>query len=93
VYLTDGQIHPDGAAPRGKLRFAESQMVGMAYPAISKGKLQQGLFPLPPVDEQKRIIAKIDEPIEWARSLVTELRAADSRSGGAGAIGAAGSKG
>lgn len=42
-------------------RFVESQMVGMAYPAINDANLFKGLVPLPPLSEQYRIVQKIDE--------------------------------
>jgi type I restriction enzyme S subunit len=41
--------------------FVENQMKGMAYPAINDGNFFQGLLPLPPSEEQKRIVAKVDE--------------------------------
>lgn len=45
------------------VRYVESQMVGMAYPAINDEKLFKGLIPLPPVNEQNRIVEKIDKLI------------------------------
>ncbi len=42
------------------VEYVEAQMVGMAYPAISKTKLMPAPFPLPPLAEQRRIVARID---------------------------------
>ncbi|MBV4396749.1 restriction endonuclease subunit S [Advenella alkanexedens] len=41
--------------------YVERTQKGVAYPAINDGDFFSGLFPLPPSDEQHRIIAKIDE--------------------------------
>lgn len=41
--------------------YVESVQIGMAYPAISDEKFFAGLVPLPPTDEQARIVAKVDE--------------------------------
>ncbi|MBC8263151.1 MAG: restriction endonuclease subunit S [Anaerolineales bacterium] len=58
--------------------FVESQMTGMAYPAISDSKLRLGLFPLPPLAEQKRIVAKVDDLLAQTRALAAQLEQADA---------------
>ncbi|MGA9349925.1 MAG: restriction endonuclease subunit S, partial [Anaerolineae bacterium] len=58
--------------------FVESQMTGMAYPAINDSKLRFGLFPLPPLAEQKRIVAKVDELLAQTRDLAAQLEQADA---------------
>ena len=35
-------------------------MTGMAYPAVNDSKLNLGLLPLPPLAEQRRIVAKVE---------------------------------
>jgi len=42
------------------ISYVESTMKGVAYPAINDGDFFQGTFPLPPLTEQHRIVAKID---------------------------------
>lgn len=41
--------------------YVESQMFGVAYPAINDSKFFLAPFPLPPRKEQDRIVAKVDE--------------------------------
>ncbi len=42
------------------VEYVEDQMAGMAYPSISKTKFLPAPFPLPPPEEQKRIIETVD---------------------------------
>lgn len=43
------------------VRYVESAQKGVAYPAINDGDFFGGLFPLPPLPEQHRIVARIDQ--------------------------------
>lgn len=43
------------------ISYVERTQKGVAYPAINDGDFFSGLFPLPPSDEQHRIVAKIHE--------------------------------
>ena len=43
------------------VRYVESVQTGIAYPAINDKQFFGGVFPLPPSNEQQRIVAKVDE--------------------------------
>ena len=43
------------------MRYVESVQTGIAYPAVNDSQFFSGLFPLPPLAEQHRIVAKVDE--------------------------------
>lgn len=43
------------------IKYVEGAMKGVAYPAINDGDFFQGVFPLPPLSEQRRIVTKIDQ--------------------------------
>ena len=43
------------------VRYVESVQTGIAYPAVNDSQFFSGWFPLPPLAEQHRIVAKVDE--------------------------------
>lgn len=45
----------------GFVSYVESTMKGVAYPAINDGDFFKGVFPLPPLAEQHRIVGRIDQ--------------------------------
>lgn len=45
----------------GFVSYVESCQTGVAYPAINDKQFFMGLIPVPPANEQQRIIAKVDE--------------------------------
>lgn len=46
---------------------------GVAYPAISEQNLYKGLIALPPVEEQERIVVKVDELMEYFDALEKQV--------------------
>ena len=53
-----------------------SESAGAAQPNFSKDKIIRTVAPLPPLAEQRRIVAKVDELLRWCDALETRLTAA-----------------
>jgi type I restriction enzyme S subunit len=52
------------------LRTVEAKATGTTRQRISRSNLSQILIPLPPLDEQKRIVAKLDEAMELSANML-----------------------
>ncbi|OMD06641.1 restriction endonuclease subunit S [Paenibacillus odorifer] len=52
------------------ISYVSSVMIGVAYPAINDANLLAGLIPLPPLEEQKRIVTRIEELLPFCQQLV-----------------------
>ena len=53
-----------------------SEMTGVAITRVTLGKLNEALIPLPPINEQHRIVAKVDALMALCDQLKTRLQQA-----------------
>ena len=60
------------------VRYVESVQNGIAYPAVNDSQFFSGLFPLAPISEQHRIVAKVDELMAICDRLDAEQSDAES---------------
>ena len=53
------------------LEYTASKGYGIKMPRVGTDDMKQSLIPLPPLDEQKRIVKRVEELKATTRTLVT----------------------
>lgn len=59
--------------------FVASRMLGVAYPAINDANFFEGMLPLPPLAEQARIVARVEELMQLCDTLEAHGRLQDEQ--------------
>ncbi|WP_371413353.1 restriction endonuclease subunit S [Methanococcoides sp. NM1] len=65
---------------QAKYDYFQSIGTGIAIPGISRNDVLNIMFPLPPFDEQKRIVAKVDQLMLLCDQLEAKIKQAQSDS-------------
>ena len=63
---------------RAKTEYFQSKGTGIAIPGIGRKDVLELLFPMPPLNEQKRIVAKVDQLMALCDKLETKLNQSQS---------------
>ncbi|MBC8146920.1 MAG: restriction endonuclease subunit S [Bacteroidetes bacterium] len=56
------------------IMYVEEQMIGVAYPAINDRNLLKGIIPIPPLEEQKAIVEKVNTLMALCDSLEQQVK-------------------